>query len=37
MLFMVRMDVHVPHHLSAAEFESQKAQLLARQQTQPPA
>ncbi|MEY4721138.1 MAG: Muconolactone Delta-isomerase [Pseudomonadota bacterium] len=30
MLFMVRMDVHVPHHLSAAEFDALKAVEKAR-------
>lgn len=30
MLFMVRMDVHVPHHLPAAEFDALKATEKAR-------
>lgn len=30
MLFMVRMDVHVPNHLSAAEFDALKATEKAR-------
>ncbi|MEN9926787.1 MAG: Muconolactone Delta-isomerase [Pseudomonadota bacterium] len=30
MLFMVRMDVHVPHHLPAAEFDALKAAEKAR-------
>ena len=30
MLFMVRMDVHVPHHLSAPEFETLKTTEKAR-------
>ena len=30
MLFMVRMDVHVPHHLSLEEFDALKATEKAR-------
>ena len=30
MLFMVRMDVHIPHHLDAKEFEALKATEKAR-------
>ncbi len=30
MLFMVRMDVHVPHNLPAAEFDALKASEKAR-------
>ena len=30
MLFMVRMDVHVPHHLPPAEFDALKATEKAR-------
>lgn len=30
MLFMVRMDVHVPHHLPAAEFDALKVTEKAR-------
>ena len=30
MLFMVRMDVHVPHHLSPEEFDALKATEKAR-------
>jgi muconolactone D-isomerase len=30
MLFMVRMDVHIPHHLEPAEFDALKATEKAR-------
>jgi len=30
MLFMVRMDVHVPHHMAAAQFDTLKATEKAR-------